>query len=208
MREPVNLAIIFYSSTGNVYRLAQAVAEGGRAAGAAVRLRRVRELAPASAVERNERWAATAVQIAAVPEAALDDLEWSDAVLFGTPTRYGGAASQLKQFIDTTGPLWQQGALADKVYGAFTSTATPHGGQESTLLSLSNVFYHWGGIIVPPGFTSPIQFQLGNPYGVSHTSGRGEQPGDTELSAARYQAQRAVQIATALKRGRRLDQAS
>lgn len=207
MHDTVNLAVVFYSSTGNVYRLAQAVAEGGRAAGAIVRLRRVRELAPAEAIESNGRWAATVHETQMVPEATLEDLEWADAVLFGTPTRYGGAASQLRQFIDTTGPLWHRGGLIDKVYGAFTSTSSVHGGQESTLLSLSNVFYHWGGIIVPPGFTDPIQFQLGNPYGTSHVAAGGE-PQEVELGAAQYQARRAVEIAAALKAGRRLNRAS
>lgn len=90
---------------------------------------------------------------------------------------------------------------------AFTSTSSSHGGQESTLLALSNVFYHWGGILVPPGFTAPVQFQSGNPYGTSHVAGPGE-PTDIALDAARYQARRAVQIAEALKRGRALHHAS
>lgn len=112
-------------------------------------------------------------------------------------------ASQLKQFIDTTGPLWQQGKLADKVYGSFTATATMHGGQESTLLSMAQVFYHWGGILVPPGYTDPIQFQTGNPYGTSFVAGQGELPGETALEAARYQARRATDIAAQIKAGRR-----
>jgi len=122
-------------------------------------------------------------------------------VLFGTPTRFGTPSGQLKAFIDTTGPLWQQGHLADKVYSAITASSTAHGGQESTILALSNVFYHWGGIIVPPGYTDPIQYQSGNPYGTSHVSGEGP-PGDVALEAARHQARRAVDTATALKIGR------
>ena len=88
-------------------------------------------------------------------------------VLFGTPTRYGNPAAQRKQFLDSTGSLWFQGLLANKVYSAFTSTATGH---ESTLLALGIVFHHWGGIIVPPGYTDPAQFQHGNPYGASDTT--------------------------------------
>jgi len=136
-----------------------------------------------------------------VAEASLDDLDWADAVLFGTPTRFGTPASQLKAFIDTTGGLWAQGTLADKVYTAFTASSTAHGGQESTLLALGNVFYHWGGIIVPPGYTDPIQFRTGNPYGTSHVAADGP-PDDVALEAARYQARRAVDTAAALKAGR------
>lgn len=196
----VNVAVIYYSSTGTVHALARAVAEGAEKAGASVRLHKVAESAPAQAIAANPAWQAHVEQTADVPEATLKDLEWADAVLLGTPTRYGTAASQLKQFIDTTGPLWQQGELAGKVYSAFTAGATAHGGQESTLLSLGNVFYHWGGIIVPPGYTDPIQFQLGNPYGTSFVTGMGGVPGDVELEAARHQGRRAAETAALLVR--------
>ncbi|MGI8652372.1 MAG: NAD(P)H:quinone oxidoreductase [Geodermatophilaceae bacterium] len=202
MIEPVNTAVIYYSSTGNVHALAQAAVEGAEKAGAAVRLRKVRELAPAAAIESNPGWAAHAAATSDITEASLDDLAWADVVIFGTPTRYGSPASQLKAFIDSTGPLWQQGKLADKVYTAFTSTVTAHGGLESTLLALGNVFYHWGGIIVPPGYTDPIQFQTGNPYGTAHFGGDGNGPGPLDLDAARYQARRAVETAAVLARGR------
>ncbi len=197
----VNAAVIYYSASGNVHALARAAAEGAEKAGADVRLRKVRELAPAAAVESNPAWAEHAAATADVVEASVDDLDWADVVLFGTPTRYGSPSSQLKAFIDTTGPLWQQGRLAGKVYTAFTSTGTAHGGQESTLLALGNVFYHWGGIIVPPGYTDPIQFESGNPYGTAHFGGAGA-PGDTDLDAVRYQARRAVDTATELRIGR------
>ncbi|MBB6346653.1 NAD(P)H:quinone oxidoreductase [Nonomuraea muscovyensis] len=196
----VNVAVIYYSSTGTVHALARAVAEGAEKAGATVRLRRVAELAPAHAVESDPAWQAHIERTADIPEAALDDLEWADAVLFGTPTRYGTVAAQLKQFIDTTGPLWQRGRLAGKVYGAFTAGATAHGGQESTLLSLGNVFYHWGGIIVPPGYTDPVQFRLGNPYGTSFVSAMGGEPGEVELEAAAHQGRRAAATAALLAR--------
>lgn len=199
--EPVNVAVIYYSSTGTVHALAQAIVEGAQKAGAGVRLRKVRELAPPEAVEANPAWAQHLKDSADVAEATLDDLGWADAVLFGTPTRFGNAASQLKAFIDTAGPLWQQGRLAGKVCSAFTSSGTAHGGQESTLLALSNTFYHWGGIIVPPGYTDPIQFRTGNPYGTSHVAGAGA-PGDEVLQAARHQARRVVDTAAALKAGR------
>ncbi|MFD0319278.1 NAD(P)H:quinone oxidoreductase [Streptomyces flavalbus] len=205
MMAPVNVSIIYYSSTGNVHALAQAAAEGAEKAGATVRLRKVRELAPPEAIQYNPAWAQHIEATADVAEATLDDLSWADAVLFGTPTRFGNVASQLKAFIDTAGGLWQQGGLADKVVSAFTASGTAHGGQEATILALSNTFYHWGGIIVPPGYTDPIQFQTGNPYGTSHVAGigaSGSGPDEATLQAARHQARRVVDTAAALKAGR------
>ncbi|MET8170673.1 NAD(P)H:quinone oxidoreductase [Streptomyces sp. NPDC057456] len=202
---PVNVSVIYYSSTGTVHALAKAAAEGAEKAGATVRLRKARELAPPQAVDANPAWAQHLRDTADVAEATLDDLSWADAVLFGTPTRFGNVASQLKAFIDTAGGLWQQGGLADKVLSAFTATGTAHGGQESTILALSNTFYHWGGIIVPPGYTDPIQFQTGNPYGTSHVAGiggAGSAPGEAVLAAAAHQARRVAETAAALKAGR------
>lgn len=199
--EPVKAAIIYYSATGTVHALAQAAAEGAEKAGARVRLRKVAEQAPPEAISANPAWGQHIQDTADVAEAGHDDLAWADVMLFGTPTRFGNLANQLKAFIDTTGGLWREGKLADKVYSAFTASSTAHGGQESTLLALGNVFYHWGGIIVPPGYTDPVQFQSGNPYGTSHVSGDGP-PGDVALEAARYQARRAVDTAAALKAGR------
>jgi NAD(P)H dehydrogenase (quinone) len=199
--EPVNAAIIYYSSTGTVHALARAAAEGAEKAGANVRLRKVAELAPPEAINANPAWGQHLQDTADVAEASLDDLAWADVMLFGTPTRFGNPASQLRAFIDTTGGLWQQGRLAGKVYSAFTASSTTHGGQESTLLALGNTFYHWGGIIVPPGYTDPVQFQAGNPYGTSHVAGEGP-PNDMALEAARYQARRAVDTAASLKAGR------
>ena len=199
--EAVNAAIIYYSATGTVHALARAAAEGAEKAGAHVRLRKVAELAPPGSISANPAWAQHLRDTADVAEASLDDLAWADAVLFGTPTRFGNPASQLRAFIDTTGPLWAPGGLAGKVYSAFTASNTAHGGQESTLLALGNTFYHWGGIIVPPGYTDPIQFRSGNPYGTSHVAGDGP-PSEVVLEAARYQARRAVDIAASLKAGR------
>jgi NAD(P)H dehydrogenase (quinone) len=203
--EAVNVSVIYYSATGNLHAMALAAAEGAEKAGAAVRLRRVRELAPPEAIGSNPAWARHLQDTADVEEAALCDLSWADAVLFGTPTRFGNAASQLQAFIDTTGPLWQTGSLAGKVFSAFTATGTAHGGQESTILALSNTFYHWGGIIVPPGYTDPIQFKTGNPYGTSHVTGPGGSfggPTGDVLEAARHQARRVTETAAALKAGR------
>jgi NAD(P)H dehydrogenase (quinone) len=199
--EPVNVAIIYYSATGTVYALAQAAAEGAEKAGAHVRLRKVAETAPPQAINTRPEWVQHLQNTADVAEVGHDDLEWADAVLFGTPSRFGNPASQLRAFIDTTGALWYQGKLADKVYSAFTASNTAHGGQESTLLALGNTFYHWGGIIVPPGYTDPIQFQSGNPYGTSHVAGDGP-PSEVARQAARHQARRVVDTTAALKAGR------
>jgi NAD(P)H dehydrogenase (quinone) len=201
MMRPVNAAIVYYSATGTVHALAQAAAEGAEKAGAHVRLRRVAELAAPEAINANPAWAQHLRDTADIAAATLDDLAWADAVLFGAPTRFGNPASQLRAFIDTTGPLWAQGGLAGKVYSAFTASNTAHGGQEATLLALGNTFYHWGGIIVPPGYTDPVQFQSGNPYGTSHVAGDGP-PGEVPLQAARYQARRVVDTAATLMAGR------
>ena len=199
--EPVNAAIIYYSATGTVHALAQAAAEGAEKAGANVRLRKVAEQAPPEAISANPAWGQHLRDTADLAEASLDDLAWADVVLLGSPTRFGNPASQLRAFIDTTGRLWQEGRLTGKVYSAFTASSTAHGGQESTLLALGNTFYHWGGIIVPPGYADPVQFRSGNPYGTSHVSGDGP-PTDVILDAIRYQARRAVDTAAALKVGR------
>ena len=125
-----------------------------------------------------------------------DDVTWADAVLFGSPTRYGNIASQLKQFLDTLGPQWSNGELADKAYSGFTSTSTAHGGQETTLLALYNSIYHFGGIIVPPGYTDQLKFNDGNPYGVSQVSGAAGpgNVGDDELAALDHLVARVLQV--------------
>ena len=191
----VKVALIYYSATGNVYRLAQAIEEGAKDAGAEVRFRKVHELAPEEAIKSNQGWSDHALMTEDVPEAELDDLEWADAYIFGTPTRFGNVSAQLKQFIDTAGGLWFQGKLADKVVSGFTSASNPHGGQESTLLSLYNVFAHWGAILVTPGYTDPLLFEAGgNPYGASSTN----EPNEQELAAARYLGRRVAEKAALL----------
>lgn len=199
---PLNVAVIYYSATGTVFELAKAAATAAEKTGADTRLRKVHELAPAAAIASNQGWAAHAAATQHVVEASLDDLEWADVIVLGAPTRYGMPAAQMKQFIDTTGPLWAQGRLVNKVGTSFTAAATRHGGQESTILALNNTFYHWGSIIVPPGYADPIQFQAGNPYGTSHTSNNGEDmPGDVELAAVEFQVRRAIEVAETLQRG-------
>lgn len=199
----VKVAIVYYSQTGTVHRLAEAAREGAEMTGAEVRLRRVRELAPAAAIDGKPEWRAHLDATAHIPEPTPEDLVWADAILLGTPTRYGSIASQLQQFIDVTGPVWMRGLLNDKVYAGFTASFTAHGGQESTLLSLAHVFTHWGGILVPPGYTDPLQFQVGNPYGASFVGAGGTQPDADHLEAASYLARRVTVVAGQLKRGRR-----
>ncbi|MFD4791662.1 NAD(P)H:quinone oxidoreductase, partial [Streptomyces sp. NPDC058459] len=200
MSTPVKLAVIYYSSTGTIAALATAIAEAAQKAGAEVRLLKAGELAPQSAIDSNPAWAANAAATADVAVATPDDVAWADAVIFGSPTRFGNIAAQLKQFIDTLGGLWAQGQLADKVYSGFTSSATNHGGQESTLLALYNSVHHFGGILVTPGYTDAAKFADGNPYGTSHVDAQGNNPvNDTTRDAARVQAERVVKLAAAFK---------
>lgn len=194
-RVAVKVAVIYYSATGNVYKLAQAVEEGAKEAGAEVRFRKVHELAPEEAIKSNQGWSDHALMTEDVPEAQLDDLDWADAYIFGTPTRFGNVSAQLKQFIDTAGGLWFEGKLADKVVSGFTSASNAHGGQESTLLSMYNIFAHWGAILVTPGYTDPVLFEAGgNPYGASSTN----EPNEQDLAAARYLGRRVAEKAALL----------
>lgn len=197
---PVKLAIIYYSSTGNVDAMARRLAEAGEKAGAEVRLRHVEELAPKDAIDSQDRWREHLDAIADEPRATAEDIVWADAVLFGTPTRYGNVSSQLKQFIDSLGPQWAQGQLADKAYAGFTSSQTAHGGQESTLLALYNIVYHFGGLVVAPGYTEQLKFVDGNPYGASLVSGAGNDAPLTssELDSLDHLARRVVEVADKL----------
>jgi NAD(P)H dehydrogenase (quinone) len=203
MSDPTKIAVVYYSATGTVHELAQAIAAGAQEAGAEVRLLRVRELAPEAAIAANPVWAEHVEATRDAPIATPDDVLWADAVIFGSPTRFGNVASQLKQFIDTLGSAWAQGLLADKVYSGFTATATAHGGQESTLLALYNSVHHFGGIVVSPGYTDPIKFADGNPYGTSHVNGNGTIPvDDTARAAAAYQGKRVARLTATFTAGR------
>ncbi|WP_020672978.1 NAD(P)H:quinone oxidoreductase [Amycolatopsis nigrescens] len=203
MSEPVKLSVIYYSATGTNAEIASLLAKEAEAAGAEVRVRRVAELAPDAAIDSNPAWRANVDATKDIPVATPDDVVWADAVIFGSPTRYGNVASQLKQFLDTLGPQWQQGLLADKVYSGFVSTSTRHGGQESTLLALYNTVHHFGGILVSPGYTDPVKFVDGNPYGTSHVAGQGDLPVDDDTrAAAGVQAKRVVRIAAQLLAGK------
>jgi NAD(P)H dehydrogenase (quinone) len=201
----VKIAVIYYSATGAVHALAEAVADGAAATGAEVRLRPVTELARDHEIDQNPRWRRHVDATAATPEASPADLEWADALAFGTPTRFGTPAAPLKQFIDQTAGLWRDGRLADKPMTAFTSAWNAHGGTEATILSLANVFYHWGGLIVPPGYTDPAVYAAGgNPYGTSFAASSGNDgvPDPATLDAARYQGRRLARTTAVLLAGR------
>jgi NAD(P)H dehydrogenase (quinone) len=193
------IAVIYYSATGNTHKLAAAIAEGATNFGAEVRIRTVRELAPPEAIQSNEAWAQHVAETSSdSTEATLDDLEWAQGVAFGSPTRFGLVSSQLKQFIDSTGPLWSQGKLIDKPMTAFTGASTAHGGHETTIVSLFNVFVSWGSIIVPLGYTSPDVFTTGNAYGSSWTSGKSGGPDEATLNVARQQGARLARVTSLL----------
>ncbi|MEE4117646.1 MAG: NAD(P)H:quinone oxidoreductase type IV [Paracoccaceae bacterium] len=189
----VRLAIVFYSTYGTNYAMAQIAAETARETGAEVRLLKVAETAPKEVVEGQEGWKAQADKMSDIPVATPDDLVWANAYLFSAPTRYGVVASQMRAFIDTLGPVWQEGKLADKPVSAMSSAMNVHGGQEATLLSLYTTFMHWGAVIVAPGYTDASIFAAGgNPYGYTQTAG---EIGEEGRAAIAHQARRVVDYA-------------
>lgn len=198
-----NIAIIYYSSTGNIAAMAEAMGEGAAAAGAQVRVRKVAETAPPEAIAYNQKWADFVEATKDDALAHLDDVEWADGIALGSPTRFGGPASQLKSFLDTTGGLWAKGLLAEKVGTAFTSVSTAHGGLESTILAINNHFYHWGSMVMPLGYGNEHLLKVsGNPYGASFVSRKGAGPDEVALTAARMQGERLAQVTGWIKAGR------
>lgn len=194
------LSVIYYSATGHGAKMAQRVAAAAEAAGAETRVRHIAETRDPESFRENEAWLANYEATKDLPAATGEDIVWADAVIFGTPTRFGSPASQFRTFIDTLGGLWAQGKLADKVYAAFTSSQTEHGGQETTLLALYISLMHFGGIIVPPGYTDGVKFADGNPYGVGHVTGPENKNGLSEATsnALDHLATRVVSVADRL----------
>jgi NAD(P)H dehydrogenase (quinone) len=195
--------VLYYSSYGHTEKMAGAVAEGAREAGAEVTIKRVPELVPED-VARSSGFKLDQ----SAPIATVDELPDYDAIIFGVPTRYGNMSSQMKNFLDQTGGLWASGKLVGKVGAAFTSTATQHGGQESTILSTHTVLLHLGFIIVGLPYSWAGQMGVeevsgGSPYGASTiTDGDGSrQPSDNELAGARFQGRHVAQIAAKLAAG-------
>ncbi|CAG7635813.1 NAD(P)H dehydrogenase (quinone) [Paenibacillus solanacearum] len=198
----VNLAIIYYSSTGTNYQLAEWAAEGGKEAGAEVKVLKIPELAPQAAIDSNPAWKAHVEATKDVPNVTLSDLEWADAIVFSVPTRFGNVPGQVKQFIDTTGGLWFHGKLANKVVSAMSSAQNAHGGQEQTILQLYTTMYHWGAIVAAPGYTDPVIFASGgNPYGTSVTVDSSGRMVEDVQPAVKHQAKRTVAVAKAVKSG-------
>lgn len=193
--------VLYYSSYGHIEQMAEAVADGARSVGAEVDIRRVAETAPKEVVEAAHFKTDSDHSVIEGPDA----LAGYDAIIIGAPTRYGRMPSQMAAFLDTTGGLWMRGALNGKVGGAFTSTASQHGGQETTLFSLITNLMHLGLVIV--GLDYGFQGQMGvdevrggSPYGATTISaGDGSrQPHDEELAGARYQGKRVAEVAAKL----------
>ncbi|HBN96129.1 MAG TPA: NAD(P)H:quinone oxidoreductase, type IV [Firmicutes bacterium] len=200
----IKLAVIYYSSTGTNYQLAKWAQEGAVEIGAEVRVLKVPELAPQSAIDTNPTWKAHAEATKDVPEVTPADLEWADAYMFSVPTRFGNMAAQMRQFLDTTGGLWFHGKLANKVVSAMTSAQNAHGGQEATILSLYTNMYHWGAIVVAPGYTDPSIFASGgNPYGTSVSVDQEGKMVEDVKEAVKYQAKRTVTVAGWVKEGKK-----
>lgn len=198
--------IVHYSMYGHVYRMAEAVAEGVRGvAGCEALIKRVPETLPDEVLEKMGALEARK-GIAHVPVATVEDLAEADAIVFGTPTRFGNMCGQMRQFLDATGGLWMKGALVGKVGSVFTSSATQHGGQESTILSFHTTLLHQGMVVVGLPYSFVGQMGIGeitgcSPYGASTiTGGQGERmPSENELAGARFQGAHVAGIATRLK---------
>jgi len=200
--ERVKFAVIYYSMTGINYQLAQWAAQAAKDVGADVRLLKVHELAPESAINNNPVWKANLEATKDIKEANSEDLDWADAIVFSVPTRFGNLAAQMKQFIDLQGGLWAKGKLMNKVVSAMSSAQNPHGGQEATIKSVYTSMMHWGAIIVSPGYTDPSIFKAGgNPYGTSVTQGQDGKMVEDVKDAVFHQAKRTVEVAKWVKQG-------
>jgi len=200
-----NILVVFYSRDGSVEALAKAVGGGARQAGAEVRLRRVPEIVTPDVMAKVPGWEERSKRMLGEYGAPTHaDVEWADGVVFGTPTRFGNTSAELKAFIDGLGALWSQGKLNGKAAGAFTSTAGPHGGNETTVVSLFIPMAHLGFVIVPTGYTHEKIFQgHGTPYGASSVSGQtATPPTPDDLEVAKHQGARVTQVAAALKAAR------
>jgi NAD(P)H dehydrogenase (quinone) len=203
----MKIQVIFYSMYGHIYRMAEAIAEGaGQVAGAEVSVFQVAELVPEAALERTGAAAARAA-FAHIPIAQPQQLADADAVLFGTPTRFGNMAAQMRNFLDQTGGLWAKGALVGKVGSVFASTGTQHGGQETTITSFHTTLLHHGMIIVGVPYTCPEISNMqeitgGTPYGATTLAAvdGSRLPSNNELAIARFQGKHVAEIAGKLVR--------
>jgi len=200
------IQVVFYSTYGHVYRMAEAVAEGARqVVGAEVSLWQVPELMPEEALVKSGAKVARAA-FATIPMAKPEQLAEADAILFGTPTRFGVMAAQMKNFLDQTGGLWAKGALVNKIGSVFGSTATQHGGQETTLTSFHTLLLHHGMIVVGVPYAAQELMNMGEitggtPYGATTLAGHdgSRQPSANELAIARFQGKHVAGIAAKMK---------
>ncbi len=201
--------VVFYSTYGHIHRMAEAVAEGAREVpGAEVSLFQVPELMPEEALERSGAKAAREA-FAHVPVIQPAQLVEADAIIFGTPTRFGNMCAQMRNFLDQTGQIWFQGGLIGKVGSVFASTASQHGGQETTITSFHTTLLHHGMIIVglpysQPGLVNMAEISGGTPYGATTLAGPDgkRMPSENELTLARYQGKHVAEIASKLVAGR------
>ena len=202
----MKVLIVYYSMYGHIHQMAQAIAEGvNSVSGAEAVLRRVPETLPADVLEKMGAVEAQKA-MSAVPVCTVDELGAADAVIFGTPTRFGNMCGQMRQFLDATGQLWATGALVGKAGSVFASSNTQHGGQESTILSFHNTLLHHGLVIVGLPYAFQGQMRMdeitgGSPYGASTIAGAGGErmPSKNELEAARFQGRHVAEIAAKLK---------
>jgi NAD(P)H dehydrogenase (quinone) len=202
----MKILIIYYSMYGHVHKMAEAVAEGVRKIdGAEAVMRRVPETLPEDVLQKMGAVEAQK-SMSNVPICTVDELASADAIIFGTPTRFGNMCGQMRQFLDATGQLWAKGTLVGKIGSVFTSSATQHGGQESTILSFHITLLHHGFVVVGLPYTFQEQMRIdeitgGSPYGASTIAGgSGERmPSSNELDAARFQGKHVATIASKLK---------
>lgn len=203
-----NVLVTYYSTYGHTWKMAQSVVEGAKSVqGTEVRLRRIPELEEArKALSAQDFYVQVQEQMKGIPEVTHDDLRWADGIAWGMPTRYGNMPAQVKQFIDTTGALWQTGELEDKATGIFTSTATIHGGQETTILTGLVPLLHLGMIFVGTPYGQNPQIMVtdgvgGSPYGPGTLAGGdgSRQPVESELTTARNLGSRLARVSSRLK---------
>jgi len=201
----MKILVVFYSTYGHIYQMADAVAEGAKAvAGAQVEIRRVPETLPPDVLE-NMGAVEAQKAFSHVPVCTVEELAQADAVIFGTPTRFGNMCGQMRQFLDATGSLWAEGALVGKVGSVFASSATQHGGQESTILTFHVSLLHHGFVVVGLPYAFQGQMRIdeitgGSPYGASTIAGGdgSRMPSENELAAAQFQGKHVANIASKL----------
>jgi NAD(P)H dehydrogenase (quinone) len=201
----MKVLIVYYSTYGHVYKMAEAVAEGAKSvAGAEVEIRRVPETLPPEVLEKMGAVEAQKA-FSHVPVCSIEELAQADALIFGTPTRFGNMCGQMRQFLDATGSLWAEGALVGKVGSVFTSSATQHGGQESTILTFHVTLLHHGLVVVGLPYAFQGQMRIdeitgGSPYGASTIAGGdgSRMPSENELAGAQFQGKHVAEVAAKL----------